>query len=74
MMEADRFGPRAMAWSEAHRDEIFAHVLGLEMALFIAMGLVKNSAYARDMSDSIANWDRLLTDVPKKPREGVGHV
>ena len=74
MMEADRFGPRAMAWSEAHRDEIFAHVLGLEMALFIATGLIENSVYARHMSDSIANWRRLLTDVPRKPREGATHV
>lgn len=66
MMEHDRFGPRAMAWSEADRDEIFAHILALEMALFIATGLIQNSAYAGYMSDSIANWQRLLADVPKK--------
>jgi hypothetical protein len=67
MMEHDRFGPRAMAWSEAHRDEIFAHILGLEMALFVAVGLLENSAYAGHMRDSIANWHRILADVPKKP-------
>lgn len=66
MMEADRFGPRAVAWSKADRVEIFAHILGLEMALFIAGGLVRNSAYARDMAESIANWDRLLANVPHK--------
>lgn len=66
MMGSDRFGPRAVAWSKADRVEIFAHVLGLEMALFIAGGLVRNSAYARDMGESIANWDRLLANVPHK--------
>jgi hypothetical protein len=65
MMEADRFGPRAMAWSEADRAEIFAHILGLEMALFIAAGMVRNCAYAGHIRDSIANWDRLLAAVPK---------
>lgn len=65
-MAADRFGPRAVAWSKADRVEIFAHILGLEMALFIAGGLVRNSAYARDMAESIANWDRLLANVPHK--------
>lgn len=65
-MEHDRFGPRAMAWSEADRDEIFAHILALEMALFIAVGLIENSAYAKHMSDSLANWYRILADVPKK--------
>jgi hypothetical protein len=66
MMEHDRFGPRAMAWSEADRGEIFAHILGLEMALFIATGLIENSVWAGHMRDSIANWHRLLADVPRK--------
>lgn len=74
MMDADRFGPRAMAWSEAHPDEIFAHVLGLEMALFIAIGLIENSFYAKHMSDSLTNWHRLLADVPRKRREGAADV
>jgi hypothetical protein len=70
MMEHDRFGPRAIAWSEADRDEIFAHILGLEMALFIAVGLLENSAYASHMRDSFANWYRILADVPKKSVAG----
>ena len=65
MIDEDRFGPRALAWSEADRVEIFGHILGLEMGLHIAVSLLQNSAYAKHMSDSIANWQRLLTAVPK---------
>jgi hypothetical protein len=64
MMEAERLGTRAMAWADADRDAIFGHILALEMALRLALELLKNSAYASHMRDNLIQWQALLEAVP----------
>ena len=64
MIDRDRIGIRAVAWSEAGRDAIFCHILDLEMALWLALDMLRKSAYARDMRDTFDQWETLLEAVP----------
>jgi hypothetical protein len=64
MMDADRLGPRAQAWSEAPRGEIFAHILRLEMALRTALPMLENSIYRKSIPNMLADWRQLLEAVP----------
>lgn len=70
MTDAEMLGTRASAWADADRMDIFGHVLGLEMALRVAVNLLEKSAYAPHMRDSLADWQRLLEAVPpaRRPR------
>lgn len=64
MIDRDRIGVRAIAWSEAPRDAIFSHILDLELALWHALRMLRNSAYARDMRETFAQWEATLDATP----------
>lgn len=68
MVDVERLGPRAAAWADADRDEIFSHVLALEMALRTAVKMLRSSAYAKHMEELFAIWEGHLEDVPDKPK------
>jgi hypothetical protein len=64
MMDADRVGVRAYAWSEADRAAILRHLIDLMFALDIALHHLRNSAYAGHMKYRLDEWQAILEAVP----------
>jgi hypothetical protein len=64
MMDANRIGPAALAWSEADPQAIFNQMLALMMALSSTLWYVRRSAYAGYMKDDLDRWQAILEAVP----------
>jgi hypothetical protein len=67
MMDVERPGPRASAWADAcsvDSQAVFNHILGLEIALRAALKMLRSSAYALHMKDTLDEWQALLEAVP----------
>lgn len=64
MMSRDRIGPSALAWSEADQAAIFHRLLELTIALDAALGMLRCTAYARHMKDTLDRWQAILEAVP----------
>jgi hypothetical protein len=64
MMDADRIGPAALAWSEAAPQAIFNQILALMMALDSTLWYVRRSAYAAHMRADLDRWQAILEAVP----------
>ena len=67
MTDPDRIGVRAYAWSEADRAHILKHLIDLMFAMQTMLGLLRNSAYAPHMRETIDEWQTILEAVPQGP-------
>lgn len=64
MMDTERIGVRAYAWSEADRAAILRHFIGLMVALDGALGMLRCTAYAGHMKDTLDRWQGILEAAP----------
>ncbi len=64
MMDINRIGPAALAWSQADQDAIFHQMLALMMALSSALWILRRNPYAGHMKDELDRWQAILEAVP----------